>query len=99
MSRSLGVDVAAAFSVRAGLPAVFGVLLMAAALWAAAEHPVAPGLFVLFLGCLALWVARRPSDLWFLLTALLLVASFTPWTCWWLVDESGLLVLAAMGAA
>ena len=34
-----------------------------------------------------------------MLPALLPVANFTPWTGWWLVDESDLLILAAMGGA
>ncbi len=74
-------------------------MFLAAAFAAGVRHPVAPGWALLALAGLALWVARRPEDPWFLLPALLPVASFTPWTGWWLVDESDLLVLAILGAA
>ena len=63
------------------------------------QHPVAPAHAVLMLVGVAAWAIRRPADLWFMLPALLPVANFTPWTGWWLVDESDLLILAAMGGA
>ena len=82
-----------------GVPGVWGGLCAAAALAGALQHPVAPALAVLLLGSAAAWATWRPADLWFMLPALLPVASFTPWTGWWLVDESDLLILAAMGGA
>ena len=61
------------------------------------QHPIAPAVAVgVLLGVLA-WAAWRPGALWFMLPALLPMANFMPWTGWWLVDESDLLVLAAMG--
>ncbi|NMM86735.1 hypothetical protein B2J88_20585 [Rhodococcus sp. SRB_17] len=99
MSRSIGIDSLAATAIRTGLPVLGGLSFTAAAFAAAVHHPVAPGGAVLALGCMALWIARRPGDIWFLLPALLPVASFTPWTGWWLADESDLLVLATLGAA
>lgn len=75
-------------------------LLAAAALcsslWLAAQHPVAP------LGVLAsVWLvttvtAWRPSRWLFWLPALMPVLNFFPWTGWWLLDESDLLVLAVL---
>ena len=61
------------------------------------QHPVAPAVVVGALWAVVVWAALRPGDLWFMLPALLPIANFTPWTGWWLVDESDLLVLAAMG--
>lgn len=81
------------------MPGLCGLLFTAAALAGALQHPVAPALAVLVLVSVVAWAARRPADLWFMLPALLPVASFTPWTGWWLVDESDLLILAAMGGA
>ena len=63
------------------------------------QHPVAPAVVVGALWAVVVWAALRPGDLWFMLPALLPIANFTPWTGWWLVDESDLLVLAAMGGA
>ncbi|MBS0506612.1 MAG: hypothetical protein JSR53_04420 [Proteobacteria bacterium] len=68
-------------------------------LWLAAQHPVAPILALALLSAAMAWVMWRPADLWFLLPALLPVASFAPWTGWWLVDESDLLVLAVLAGA
>lgn len=101
MSRSAGVSAGSpAFAaVRAGVPGLCGLWFATASLGAAGQHPVAPALAVVVLGIVVAWAARRPSDLWFMLPALLPVASFTPWTGWWLVDESDLLMLAAMGGA
>lgn len=101
MSRSAGVSAGstASAAVRAGVPGLWGGLFAAAALAGALQHPVAPVLAVLVLCGVVAWAARRPADLWFMLPALLPVASFTPWTGWWLVDESDLLILAAMGGA
>lgn len=78
--------------------AVLGMSCTVAALYGASQHPVAPILAMALLMALAAWIMWRPVHLWFLLPALLPVANFTPWTGWWLVDESDLLVLAAMGA-
>lgn len=101
MSRSAGVNGGskASAAVRAGVPGLCGLLFTAAALAGALLHPVAPVLAVLVLVSVVAWATRRPADLWFMLPALLPVASFTPWTGWWLVDESDLLILAAMGGA
>lgn len=83
-----------------GIGAVLlGASCIAAALGAAAHHPLAPVLALSLLSAIAAWTVSRPADLWFLLPALLPVASFTPWSGWWLVDGSDLLVLAAMGGA
>jgi hypothetical protein len=78
---------------------LWGGFSAAAALAGALHHPLAPPLAVLLLGTVMAWAMWRPDDLWFMLPALLPVASFTPWTGWWLVDESDLLILAAMGGA
>ncbi len=71
----------------------------AACLWGGAQHPIAPTIALSLLSAMLVWAMWRPADLWLMLPALLPVASFTPWTGWWLVDESDLLVLAAMGGA
>lgn len=60
------------------------------------HHPVAP-----LLVCLGLWVAAmgsvwRPGAWLFWLPALLPLLNFSPWTGWWLVDESDLMVLAVL---
>ena len=86
-------------AVLTGVAGLCGLLFAATALAAALQHPVAPALAVLMLVGVAAWAIRRPADLWFMLPALLPVANFTPWTGWWLVDESDLLMLAAMGGA
>ncbi|MDD2711761.1 MAG: hypothetical protein PHU77_02490 [Simplicispira sp.] len=72
---------------------------IAGALAGALCHPVAPVLALLAIGSVVAWAAWRPGDVWFMLPALLPMANFTPWTGWWLVDESDLLILAAMGGA
>lgn len=76
-----------------------GLLFAAAAGAAAAQHPVSPELVLFVLLVVVAWAMFRPADLWLMLPALLPVANFAPWTGWWLVDESDLLVLAAMGGA
>lgn len=76
------------------LPAALALLLAGAAWGLGARHPVAPVavcLGVLAIVALAAW---RPAWWLFLLPALLPVLNFSPWTGWWLVDESDLLVLA-----
>lgn len=78
-------------------PALLGGLCVGASLCGAVQHPVAPFLAVSLLILMVSWAMWRPAHLWFLLPALLPVASFMPWTGWWLVDESDLLVLALMG--
>lgn len=60
------------------------------------QHPLAP----LALG-MGLWVVAvvsvwRPGAWLFWLPALLPLLNFSPWTGWWLVDESDLLVLAVL---
>lgn len=70
-----------------------------ASLGAAAQHPVLPlaapvATLLLFLG-----IAVRPQALWFLLPAALPVMSFAPWTGWWLLDESDVMVLACLAGA
>ena len=79
--------------------ALLGVSCAFASLCAAAQHPVAPAMALSLLTAFMGWAMWRPGHLWFLLPALLPVANFTPWTGWWLVDESDLLVLALMGGA
>ena len=76
-----------------------GLLFAGAAGAAAAQHPVSPELALFVLSVVVAWAMFRPADLWLMLPALLPIANFTPWTGWWLVDESDLLVLAAMGGA
>lgn len=76
-----------------------GALFTAAALGAATQYPLAPLLALSLLSTMVAWAMSRPADLWFLLPALLPVASFTPWSGWWLVDGSDLLILALMGGA
>ena len=86
-------------SVIGGVAASFGVLCAGVCVSISARHPVAPMLALCLLLAVLVWIMWRPADLWFALPALLPVASFTPWTGWWLVDESDLLVLAALGGA
>lgn len=86
----------AAARARVALP---GLLCTTAALYAATRHPVAPALAVSVLAAVVAWALWRPADLCCMLPALLPVASFTPWTGSWLLDESDLLVLAATGGA
>jgi len=81
------------------MPGLCGLWFATAALGVAGQHPVAPALAVAVLCIVVAWAAWRPGDLWFMLPAFLPVASFAPWTGWWLVDESDLLILAAMGGA
>ncbi len=83
---------------RAGV-ALFALPCAGLCLYAAAQHPVAPMLALSLLAAALVWAMWRPVDLWFVLPALLPVASFAPWTGWWLVDESDLLVLALLGGA
>lgn len=83
----------------AAVPGLAGLLFTAAAFVGAMFHPIAPVLTGLLLGSVVVWAAKRPADVWFLLPALLPIANFTPWTGWWLVDESDLLILAAMGGS
>ena len=79
--------------------ALLGVSCAFASLGTAVQHPVASAMALSLLTVSMGWAMWRPAHLWFLLPALLPVASFTPWTGWWLVDESDLLVLALMGGA
>lgn len=71
-------------------------LLGLAALVLSAHHPVAPWTVMVVLLLAASLVARWPGVMWFLLPALLPVASFAPWTGWTLIDESDLLVMACL---
>ena len=75
---------------------VVGMLFFGAAIGAALRHPVAPLSMLSVLVALSFWVMWRPNQIWFLLPALLPVANFMPWTGWWLVDESDLLLLALL---
>ena len=84
---------------RGALAVLFGVVSAGMCLWPAAQHPLAPMLALSLISAVLAWAMWRPADLWFVLPALLPVASFTPWTGWWLADESDLLVLAALGGA
>ena len=79
--------------------ALVSLLCACVCLWLAAQHPVAPTLALSLLSATLAWAMWRPVDLWFLLPALLPVANFAPWTGWWLVDESDLLVLATLGGS
>lgn len=96
MFRDAAVSTLAVGKIWVTLP---GLLFAAAAGASAAQHPVSPELALLALSVVVAWAMFRPADLWLMLPALLPVANFTPWTGWWLVDESDLLVLAAMGGA
>ncbi len=76
-----------------------GLLCLAGAFGMAAQHPLAPVVAVLILALLAGLAWWRPGVIWCLLPALLPVANFTPWTGWWLWDESDLLLLCLLGGA
>lgn len=80
---------------RAGA-ALFAALALCAALWLAAQHPVAPLGVLAGVWCVAVATAWRPHRWLFWLPALMPVLNFFPWTGWWLVDESDLLVLAVL---
>lgn len=80
-------------------PGLAGLLWTALALNGALHHPVAPALAGLVVGGVVAWTVWRPADAWFMLPAFLPLANFTPWTGWWLVDESDLLVLAVLGGS
>lgn len=69
----------------AGLAAVLG--------W---HHPVAPLLVCLGLWWVAMGSVWRPGAWLFWLPALLPLLNFSPWTGWWLLDESDLFVLAVL---
>lgn len=88
-----------AFAPRALGAGMVALLCLGAGLWLAAQHPLAPGALLLILVLLAWQVGQHPGRLWFWLPALLPVASLAPWTGWWLLDESDLLVLCLAGAA
>ncbi len=83
----------------AALLLLLGATLGLAALGVAARHPVLP--LAAPVATLLLWfgVAVRPRSLWFLLPAALPVMSFAPWTGWWLLDESDVMVLACLAGA
>ncbi len=72
------------------------VLAAAAALWLAAQHPLAPGLLASALCLLAGWICWKPWSSGMVLAALLPVASLAPETGWWLVEEFDLLVLGVL---
>lgn len=78
---------------------LLGACLGVAALSLAIHHPVLPWAAPAAAVLLALGVATRPQSLWFLLPAALPVMSFAPWTGWWLLDESDVLVLACLAGA
>lgn len=99
LPRSAGLNVSGVGATWAWWPGLAGLLWTAAALAGALTHPVAPVLASVMLAMVVAWAARRPADVWFMLPALLPIANFTPWTGWWLVDESDLLILAALGGA
>lgn len=81
---------------RAVLLAGVAGLCLVAALGLAGLHPVAPVALSLGLLVMTLAVGWRPQLMWFLLPAVLPVMNFSPWTGWWLIDESDLLVLACL---
>ncbi|MBT9465205.1 O-antigen ligase family protein [Hydrogenophaga sp.] len=82
-----------------GLLLLLGACLGLASLGLAVQHPVAPLALPLTTLLVILWNAARPQVLWFLLPAALPMMSFTPWTGWWLLDESDVLVLACLAGA
>ncbi|WP_156406405.1 O-antigen ligase family protein [Hydrogenophaga sp. Root209] len=82
-----------------GLLLLLSACLALASLGLAVQHPVAPLALPLAILLLILWNATCPQTLWFLLPAALPVMSFTPWTGWWLLDESDVLVLACLAGA
>lgn len=69
------------------------------ALGLAAWHPVAPAAVLAGVWLVTLGTAWRPGVWLFWLPALFPVLNFYPWTGWWLVDESDLLVLAVVAGA
>jgi hypothetical protein len=80
---------------RLGL-ALLALAFAVAGLGLGSQHPVAPGLVVALLGVAALQVARQPTGWLFWFPALLPILNFSPWTGWWLLDESDLAVLAIL---
>ncbi|MDP2263607.1 MAG: hypothetical protein Q8K24_10670 [Hydrogenophaga sp.] len=60
------------------------------------QHPVAPVLVSALLCGAVLLVARQPTSWLFWFPALLPILNFSPWTGWWLLDESDLAVLAIL---
>lgn len=88
---------------RAGRLARLGVASLAlgfagAALALGVQHPVAPWPMCWFLLLVAWRVFRAPGAWLFWLPALLPVLHFSPWTGWWLLDESDLMVLAILAS-
>ena len=81
---------------RAALLSVLAGSCLLAALGLSGMHPLAPVTLSLAMPLMALLVGWRPQLAWFLLPALLPVMNFAPWTGWWLIDESDLLVLACL---
>jgi hypothetical protein len=68
----------------------------AAGLGLATQHPVAPGLASGLWLAAALLVAWQPRSWLFWFPAALPLLNFSPWTGWWLLDESDLAVLAIL---
>jgi hypothetical protein len=81
---------------QAALLALVAGACLVGAVGLAGLHPVAPFALSLALLLVTLAVGWRPQLAWFLLPALLPVMNFSPWTGWWLIDESDLLVLACL---
>lgn len=79
--------------------AALALVLVGAVLVLGAQYPLSPVGACLCLLAATLLSAWRPSWWLFLLPALLPVLNFSPWTGWWLLDESDLLVLALAAGA
>ena len=83
----------------AGLLLLLGGSLAWAALSLAAQHPAFPLAAPVTVLLLLVGISMRPQMLWFLLPAALPVMNFAPWTGWWLLDESDVMVLACLAGA
>lgn len=80
---------------RLGL-ALLALVFALAGLGLGSQHPVAPWLVSTLLCGAALLVVRQPTSWIFWFPALLPLLHFSPWTGWWLLDESDLAVLAIL---
>jgi O-antigen ligase len=80
---------------RLGL-ALLALVLALAGLGLGSQHPVAPWLVSTLLCGAALLVVRQPTSWLFWFPTLLPLLHFSPWTGWWLLDESDLAMLAIL---
>lgn len=76
--------------------ALLAVAAFCTAVWLAMMHPVAPMAALASVWLVAAGTVWRPAAWLFWLPALMPVLNFFPWTGWWLVDESDLVVLAVL---